>query len=485
MHPELDFEDIPPLPAEPPRGLSGWIAHIREQDMPAFGNIVDAVRSIVTDESASASRLASVILRDQAMTTKVLRLANSAYFNASHHGVSTISRAIVVLGFDTVADMAVGLALVDALLRGGVRGRVTQEMARCFFAATVARGLARMHGEGRAEEVFIAALLARVGEMAFWCFGGSQAEVLDEQLGAVADDAKIQSAQQVVLGFRLRQLTVQLAREWRLGSLLIESFDSSPRPSALVTSIRLGHAIAQAVGHGWDSPAMHEAIAEAARFVGLPAADLNEELERLATEAAHLAAGYGAGEAAEAIPSPKRQARAPAPPVVEAPPESPAERQLNILRELSVRIMSGANFADVVYLACEGILHGVGFDRVIVALVTPNRRQVVGKYALGSQSEGLARQFVFTLGEVANDPIDQVFATLKPIRANRPRGRLQAVVGAGPFCMAPLVGQGRCIGLVYAERDTPGQIDDESYFAVAHFVQHMTMAVQALRPSAG
>ena len=92
-------------------------------------------------------------MRDQAMTTKILRLANSAYFNASRQGVSTISRAIVVLGFDVVADMAVGLALIDGLLKGGVRERVTEEMARCFFAATLARGMARMRRDGRAEEV--------------------------------------------------------------------------------------------------------------------------------------------------------------------------------------------------------------------------------------------------------------------------------------------------------------------------------------------
>ena len=119
MYPELTFDEIPPLPGAAPEGLSGWVAHVRELDMPAFGSTVAAIRGIVSDDSASAARLAAVILRDPAMTTKVLRLANSAYFNTSRQGVSTISRAIVVLGFDGVADHEVDLGPVA----GGDRRR--------------------------------------------------------------------------------------------------------------------------------------------------------------------------------------------------------------------------------------------------------------------------------------------------------------------------------------------------------------------------
>jgi len=294
MHPELDFEDIPPLTNAPPQGLAAWVAHIREQDMPAFGQTVEAVRGIVSDDNASASRLATVILRDQATTTKVLKLANSAYFNASRQGVSTISRAIVVLGFDVVADMTLGLALVDSLVRGGLRSRVTEEMARCFLAASVARGLAKMRGDGRAEEVFIAALLARVGEMAFWCFGGDQAESLDAELEDASDDAGVVAAQNAVLGFPLRQLTTQLAREWRLSSLLNEAIDPAVKSGVLVESIRLGHAVAKAVDVGWDSPKMRGVLSNAAAFTGLPPDELNKEFARLANEASRLAAGYGA-----------------------------------------------------------------------------------------------------------------------------------------------------------------------------------------------
>ena len=119
--------------------LTGWIARIRNCEMPVFGRTVDALHTLMEDEKASASALAQVILKDAAMTTKVLRLANSAFFNHAHQGISTVSRAIVVLGFDPVAELALSVSLVDSLLSGGVRSRVHEEMARSFHAAVQAR----------------------------------------------------------------------------------------------------------------------------------------------------------------------------------------------------------------------------------------------------------------------------------------------------------------------------------------------------------
>ncbi len=154
--------------------LAVWIERIRGREMPVFARTVAALRHIIGDDRASASALAQVILKDAPMTAKVLRLANSAYFNHSNQAVSTVSRAIVVLGFDPVAELALSVALIDSLLAGGLRGRIHVEMARSFHAAVQARWAVRRRGESQAEEVFIAALLSRVGEMASGALAASR-----------------------------------------------------------------------------------------------------------------------------------------------------------------------------------------------------------------------------------------------------------------------------------------------------------------------
>ena len=249
--------------------LSSWIAHIRGREMPVFARTVEALRRIIGDERASASALAQIILKDVSMTAKVLRLANSAFFNHSHQGVSTVSRAIVVLGFNPVAELALSVSLIDSLLGGGVRSRIQVEMARSFHAAVQARWASRRHGDPQGEEVFIAALLTRVGEMAFWCFGGEQARALDRCLSQQVR-MREEEAQQVVLGFPLRHLSVGLVREWKLGALATAALDADVRSRGVERAVVLGNKLARAAEEGWDSPSARLVLRETADYLDLP-----------------------------------------------------------------------------------------------------------------------------------------------------------------------------------------------------------------------
>ena len=100
--------------------LQDWIGQIRGRDMPVFGRTVQEVRNVTEDEMASSGRLSHVILQDAAITAKVLKLANSVLFNPGRQHVSTVSRAIVVLGFDLVGQIVLSIHLVDALLAGEI-----------------------------------------------------------------------------------------------------------------------------------------------------------------------------------------------------------------------------------------------------------------------------------------------------------------------------------------------------------------------------
>lgn len=489
MFPDLSFEEPPPpppsRPSAPPKGIAAWVAHIREQDMPAFGVTVAAVQSLTEDEKASAGRLAQAILQDAAMTAKVLRLANSVYYNPGRQTISTISRAIVVLGFDIVAGIAIAASLVDALLRGGVRKRVVAEMARSFHAAVQARAVAERRRDGRSEEVFIAALLLRVGAMAFWCFGGEQAEALDKAL----DESALppEEIQQKVLGFKLSQLSGALAREWKLGSLLIGVLENPARPSPGEHAVILAHALAREVTEGWRSPGARKVIEAVAEFSGLPVEEVLPELTATAGAAARMAAAYGAGEAAGLIPL---SDGARAPDEDEAPIESAGDPmlQLRILRELSTLIATGGSVNDVLNLTLEGVFRGIGFERVLFALLAPNRTQLVGKAALGRGAESLRQRFVFSLegepGEVIQEVMTQgrsVRLPGQPPRARAQSERLRAVTGAEHAALAPIVAQGRPIGMFYADQSAAtGPIDDERFGAFLHFVQHVSMALANL-----
>jgi len=475
-----------------PRALVEWVALIREQEMPVLGATVALIHSVTDDEKASTGSLAQVILQDAAMTAKVLTLANSALYNPAHQTISTISRAIVVLGFNVVADIAIAIRLVDSLLAGGVRERVLDEMAHGFHAAVQARSIAAMRKDGRSEEVFIAALLSRVGEMAFWCFGGSGAERLDQVLstGQAPDEAQME-----VLGFRLRQLSLGLVREWKLGPLLQSVLEGGRLMTPTAQAVLFGERLAAEVENGWDAPATRKLIADTSVFVGVPADRLRDELAANAREAVKIAAYFGARDAARQIP--QLSAASPDEPAVPVTPVVPAmiapdpRLQLHILREISGRIAAGAPLNEILQLVLEGIFRGVGFDRVLFALLSPNRQQLIGKAALGAGAEGLRQRFIFSLDSTPGDVFNEFFRHPRAMRFTpgnecpgvRPE-RLQALTDATLACLAPIQVNSRAIGLFYADRlNLAMGIDDEAFEAFQLFAQQVSLAVTAVTSS--
>ncbi len=459
--------------------LTGWIARIRNCEMPVFGRTVDALHTLMEDEKASASALAQVILKDAAMTTKVLRLANSAFFNHAHQGISTVSRAIVVLGFDPVAELALSVSLVDSLLSGGVRSRVHEEMARSFHAAVQARWVAVKRGGGQGEEVFIAALLMRVGEMAFWCFGGEQARSLDRCM--TQSGLKEDEAQQVVPGFPLRQLSVGLVREWRLGPLVAAALEGRPRASGPERAVVLGHKIARVAEQGWESLAGRQLLRELADYLEMAPSAVAQEIVANSAVAARIASTFGSTAAAGLIP----QGNLPVQPAQEvaAPPSGPDPvLQLRILHDLAAMTVGRSDISEILQLAVEGVFRGVGCERVVLAMLTPDRRQLRGRLGLGIGAEALCARFVFSMDGEPDDVLDAAIDSaqacrIQPSRLELPgTERLIGVTGCDEAFLVPFGTPYRQIGVLYADRDgKPG--DEERWLAIRHFAMQVSLAI--------
>ncbi len=461
--------------------LASWIERIRGREMPVFASTVAALRRIIGDERASASALAQVILKDTPMTTKVLRLANSAYFNHSHQAVNTVSRAIVVLGFNPVAELALSVSLIDSLLAGGLRGRVHIEMARSFHAAVQARWAASRRGEQQAEEVFIAALLSRVGEMAFWCFGGEQAQALERCMKNAF--LREEEAQQVVLGFCLRHLSVGLVREWRLGSLAVAALEGDARSRGPERAVLLGQRLALAAEEGWASLAARQALREAADYVGLSIESVRDEVLANAAQAARIAASFGAVEAGKIIAtSGGASAGMPEPEQAALPGAPDAALQLRILQDLAALTLARAPLADILQLVAEGVYRGVGCERVLVAVLTRDRAQLQGRVALGSGAEALCARFTFSMEGDPDDVLDAAIDSAQPCRIDAARlehpgtERLLQVTACDEAVLVPFGTPTRQIGVLYADRQGR-PLDDELWRAVQHFALQAGLAV--------
>lgn len=191
--------------AERSIGLQAWIDRLNQAELPALAAVVQDLHRLSQADRASVQQLADVLLRDASLTSKVLRVGNSAYYNPSQESIRTISRAIVLIGFDNVRLIGMSVCLIDSLLAKAPREQLQMLLARSFHAAVQARNIAGYVLSRSEEEVFIAALLHTVGELAFWASGGAQADELAVALERPGMDPD--EAVREVLGTSFRQLT--------------------------------------------------------------------------------------------------------------------------------------------------------------------------------------------------------------------------------------------------------------------------------------
>lgn len=485
-------------------GLEAWLEVVRDQKMPIFEQTVHQILSISEDDLAPASALASVVLQDASLTARLLKLANSIVYNPSATAISTVTRAVIVLGFDAVRDMCLTLTLVDTLLQGPARVRLERELAHAMHAATQARALAAARGDKSPEEVFIATLLYRVGELAFWCFGNQTCERV-EQL-ASQPGVTLEAALERVLGFRLSQLSRRLVHEWRLTDLLKEAIDHPARQDPRIQTVMLGHQIARcAEEHGWHSEEMERLERRAARLIDASEAETRTLFQEKAAAAFGMAHDCGATAAARLIPLPDEyrylndeleaaaetelstpQVGATPPP--ESNPLPDSRLQLSILRELNSAIEGArCDFNVIMELVLEGLYRGVGMDRVVFALMTPDRRGLKAKYALGMPDEAAIAAFQFvrpaTGMNVLFETLDRQLPRLVTLaeRERDPRlvpEGLATIMGIVPFMVAPVIINQKSIGLFLADRGLSQRpLDPDSFGDFKHFVQQANLGL--------
>ncbi len=135
---------------------------INSKDLPTIPVLLARILAVVDGERSSTHDLVEVMQRDQALSGRVLRLANSAFFGFSRE-VSTVSRAVMILGFGTLRSLALGVKVWDTFM-GDERGlKLTALWEHSALVGAAARLIAQRTRTADPEEVFTAGLLHDIG----------------------------------------------------------------------------------------------------------------------------------------------------------------------------------------------------------------------------------------------------------------------------------------------------------------------------------
>jgi len=120
------------------------------------------VLRVVSDESTGADDLAKVLMKDPAMTTRVLRVVNSPYYGVGRK-VGTVSQAVVTIGMRQVTALALSTSVYSMTDRWHSSFDRVRFWRHSLEVAIAARALAEKIGQKRSEEMFVAGLLHDLG----------------------------------------------------------------------------------------------------------------------------------------------------------------------------------------------------------------------------------------------------------------------------------------------------------------------------------
>lgn len=224
-------------------------------DMKVLPEIINKIIALTDDPDSTVQDMEKAILKDSVLTTKILRLANSAYYGYARN-ISTISRAAVLLGFQAIKSLALA-STMRTYLTDELKGyslEKNQLWTQSQTCAIVSRFIAKQIKYPNPEEAYIAGLLRDIGKTILnQHMEKEYAEVL---LRIEMDNLSFLDAEREVLGFNHAEIGEKVAEKWNLPKALVDAIGHHHTPELaninplLVSIVHIADAITMMMGVG-------------------------------------------------------------------------------------------------------------------------------------------------------------------------------------------------------------------------------------------
>jgi HD-like signal output (HDOD) protein len=238
--------------------LDSWVAYISQAQMPVLRHTVNELDQLRGNaEHVNAHVLSSIILQDPLMTLRVLAYIEGKRGKRQSTDITTIERALMMIGVGPFFRDFDHMPLVEETLRPYPKALLglLKVIARGRRAARWAREWAVIRHDLDIDEITVATLLHDVAEILMWCFAPTLALQVQEMQ---TRDRTLRSAlaQQQVYGVSLQPLQLALAKIWHLPELLTTLMDGNDADHPRVRNVTLAVDLARHSGNSWDDAAL-------------------------------------------------------------------------------------------------------------------------------------------------------------------------------------------------------------------------------------
>ena len=484
-----------------------------KSDFPALSDSVARIQRVANSENESLASLSGEILKDVALTNKLLRMVNTAHFSSAGGNISTVSRAVAVIGFAGIRNMAMSLVLVEHMHDKAHANQLKEEFLRALMAGMLASELGGMLRLG--EEAFLAAMFQNLGRLLTEFYLVEEARqvrgmVAGAAQGGAAGAVSEEAASVAVLGVSFEALGVGVAKAWGLPVTLQtcmrppkgEAPTREPKDSAeqlrwlafasnQITDTLLRSPPELAAGRvadvakryartlGLSTSSIEAAAASAQLRLSQMAQAMNLHVTAQSPARRLMATPQAAGEPGTlTMAGPVREADSLTPHELQAtvlaaqsPPRTPLENASEVLaagiQDITNSMVESFKLNDVLRMILETMFRALGFRRIVFCLRDPKTNMLTGRFGLGDDADAVAKNFKVPL-KAAGDLFTAVCvkgadtlitdATVAQIAARLPPWYREHV-NAPAFLLLPMLMKGAPFALIYADKAVPGGIE--------------------------
>lgn len=440
--------------------------------LPSLGHTLARLTSLLENEDDGVQALVDVILSDVSLTQRLLRLANTVPFRSGPQAVTTVTRAVMLLGFDHVRTAALNLVLLEGLL-GREKERLRAEFHQSLLAGSLARELLP-GAEG--EEAGIAAMFRSVGRLLTAVFAPPQYAAVRElmQRERLSEPA----AARRILSCSFDDLSERALQDWQVPDRLLHAVQPLPArfepPCTPAERVRVAAQFAEALAAVVSDPqpgrsSLDEVLERFACAYALPRDRLIVLLQRAGQRTREFEMAFGlmpcntpVERLLDALPTDAELDAA----VVEVSRQHDAVGRPANAREVLLAGLAeateclargGADLGSVVRVVLEAIFTGLGYARTALVL----RDRASGLYRTYAGFGDPKAHFTFLPHGGANlfnavlthgKDMHIVDAAAERIRRRLPDWYLRDFARSRSFVIMPMVVNERAVGFFYADR---------------------------------
>ena len=267
----------------PLKNVAAWVDYFDQADIPVLARTErELVGFKQNEDNLNGREMADAILHDPLMTLKVLRYLHFHHSKRQSMEITTIARALMMLGTTPSFRHFAHLPAVETTLQAypDALSRLMRNMSLARHTALYAQDWAVLRNDIEVDEITLAALLRNLAEILLCCFAP---QLMLEIRAAMRADPSLRSAeaQKRVLGFPGLDLQMALAEYWHLPKLLQLLMDDSQAQNPRTKNVALASRLARHSANGWFDAGLPDDYKEIAQLLKLSEEETQERIQRV------------------------------------------------------------------------------------------------------------------------------------------------------------------------------------------------------------